>query len=106
MAIVLKFNGGFKDGTELRSDSDDPDEAQQALAYYAMAENGAVGKRFRAISDAGFSELEDALIVDGDGVRLTRPPSTSMNHIYVVVAHDETGDDTTVRYEYQGQLDG
>ena len=106
MAIVVKFRGGFKDGQELRGDSDDPNEVQQALNHYVMADNGTVGKRFRAISDAGIAEIGEIMIVDGDEVRLKRPPTTSMNHIYEVVSRDEIGEDIIVQYQYKGQSGG
>ena len=104
MAIIERFRGGFKDGLELRSDSDNPNEGQEALELYTIHDNGSVGKRFKALSEAGIAELKDILIADGDNVRLKREPSVSMNHIYQIVARDEIEEDVIVTYEYQGQI--
>lgn len=106
MAVTVKFVGGFKDGRELRSNSNDPNEAQEAVAFYAMTDDGKVGKRCKAISDAGLAELKDLLVVDGDEVRLKKAPSTSMSHVYEIVSREEIDDDIVVRFEYQGQIKG
>ncbi len=106
MTIIVKFRGGFRDGCELRSDSENPNEVQEALGLYAIHDNGSVGRRFKAVSEAGIAELKEILIGDGDNLRLKREPSVSMNHIYQIVARDEIDEDVIVTYEYQGQIGG
>ena len=101
--IVIEFIGGFKDGDCLRSDSAEPEVVKSALSYYfVFSKQGAIGKRFRAISDARWNELEDIVEMTDAGPVLTREPTASMNHIYEVVDRSESDDQILVRYQYKG----
>ena len=101
--IVIEFIGGFKDGDCLRSDSEDPEEVKSALSYYLVfSKQGTIGKRFRAISDARWNELEDIVEVTDAGPVLMRAPIAGMNHVYEVVDRIEDDDRILVRYQYKG----
>ncbi len=84
-AIVVEFADGPMDGRVLRSDSDDREEAGQALdGYLVHADGGAIGARYRATSEADAEET---------------------GHVYEVVDRQEDEATIRVRFQYMGTED-
>ncbi|MDB5352337.1 MAG: hypothetical protein JWN86_3584 [Planctomycetota bacterium] len=77
--IIVEFDDGPEDGTEFRSDSDDLEEAEEALRFYLVhSDGGRIGEKYRTTSTAD--------------IETTR-------HIYEVV--DRQDDETTIRVRFQ-----
>ena len=48
--IILEFSGGYWDGTALRTDAADQEEALLATACYELSHHGAIGAECGALS--------------------------------------------------------
>jgi len=99
MTIHLEFLGGFMDGQSLSSDSEDSNEAKAAQTYYALTRQGAVGSRFRTISDLGMQSLIP------EDLQKFRGRSFDTNDEYQVIERTEKDGNVNVRLKYLGKQD-
>jgi hypothetical protein len=70
---------------------------------YVISHGGQVGTRFRTISEAGLQELMEMETTETpEGLVMSRTPNFDMNHVYELVARDESDNLIGSRYEFKG----
>ena len=58
MKIFIRFTGGFRDGTTLEGDTDDP---RSAAAYPFLTDNGTIGKRVSEMPPDRWRQIQNLI---------------------------------------------